>query len=260
MADYVEVEAARALPGLRLVLTAGVPGPWGEAAKALFHAKGLAFARVAQRPGESNAELVAWTGHDNAPVAVYADERPRAHWTELIGLAERLAPEPRLVPREPAQRAEMFGWIHELAGEDGLGWSRRLCLLHQVLALPLPSEHPARQGAAALGRKYGYSPEAAAAAPARAAEILGLFSERIRSQRRRGSRFLLGRSLSALDLYWAAFAAMIRPLPAELCPMSEGMRQTYTAEEPLLLEACDPLLLEHRDEIYRDWMELPVDL
>ena len=33
MADWIDVEQARRLPGLRLVLTQGVPGPWGEAAK-----------------------------------------------------------------------------------------------------------------------------------------------------------------------------------------------------------------------------------
>ena len=33
--DYVEIEDARKLSGLRLVLTPGVPGPWGESAKAL---------------------------------------------------------------------------------------------------------------------------------------------------------------------------------------------------------------------------------
>ena len=34
MAEYIEVEQARAMSGLRLVLTPGVPGPWSEAARA----------------------------------------------------------------------------------------------------------------------------------------------------------------------------------------------------------------------------------
>ena len=76
--EYVDVEDAVDLPGLRLVLTVGVPGPWGEAAKALFHVKGVPFARVRQEPGAANRELVAWTGRDNAPIAVYADEAPRS--------------------------------------------------------------------------------------------------------------------------------------------------------------------------------------
>ena len=35
--DYLSVEEARDLNGLKLVLTGGVPGPWSEAAKALFN-------------------------------------------------------------------------------------------------------------------------------------------------------------------------------------------------------------------------------
>ncbi len=32
MAEYLDVAEARDLPGLRLALTVGVPGPWGEVA------------------------------------------------------------------------------------------------------------------------------------------------------------------------------------------------------------------------------------
>ena len=98
MADWLDVAQARDLPGLRLVLSAGVPGPWGEAAKGLFFAKRIAYARVRQALGEENAELRAWTGFDNAPQAVYQDEPARTAWPELIYLAERLAPNPRWFP------------------------------------------------------------------------------------------------------------------------------------------------------------------
>ncbi len=43
---YLSVEEAIDMPGLRLVLTAGVPGPWGESAKAILAYKGLAFTPV----------------------------------------------------------------------------------------------------------------------------------------------------------------------------------------------------------------------
>ena len=46
MGDWVSVEEARALPGLRLVLTRGVPGPWGETAKNLLHVKGIPWVAV----------------------------------------------------------------------------------------------------------------------------------------------------------------------------------------------------------------------
>jgi len=33
----------------------------------------------------------------------------------------------------------------------------------------------------------------------------------------------------------------------------------YTETDPTVLAALDPRLLEHRDRIYRDWLELPLD-
>jgi glutathione S-transferase len=110
-----------------------------------------------------------------------------------------------------------------------------------------------------LGRRYGYSPQAAAAAPARVVGILELLGEQQRLQRERGSRFLVGDALSALDIYWAAFAALIEPLPHELCPMSEEMRRSYHAAGAIRA-ATDPELLAHRDRVYRDHLELPIDL
>jgi glutathione S-transferase len=261
--EWLDVAQARSLPGLRLVLTVGVPGPWGEAAKGLFFAKRIGYTRVRQAPGEPNAELRAWTGFDNAPQAVWQDEPARIAWTELIFLAERLAPEPALVPPSPAERAQMFGLAHELAGENGLGWSRRLMMLHGTLSLPasaLPEGHPVRARVQSLARKYGYSAAAAQAAPARAAGILRLLSDQLAGQQRLGRRFLVGERLSALDIYWAAFAALVSPLPADQCAMPAGLRQAYEISDPALRSACSPELLAHRDFVYREHLELPIDL
>ena len=263
MAEWVDVTQARGLPGLRLVLSAGVPGPWGEAAKGLFFAKSLSYARVRQTPGEANAELRAWTGFDNAPQAVYQDEPARVAWEGLIFLAERLAPAPALVPAIPAERALMFGLTHELAGENGLGWSRRLMMLDATLSLPAsaqPEDHPVRVQVQGLGRKYGYSRAAAQAAPARVTGILGLLSEQLAGQQRRGRRFLVGERLSALDIYWAAFAAMVSPLPESWCAMPASLRPLYELCDPALRSACSPELLAHRDFVYREHLELPIEL
>ena len=34
--NYVDVDVARSLPGVRLVLTVGFPGPWGQAVKKML--------------------------------------------------------------------------------------------------------------------------------------------------------------------------------------------------------------------------------
>jgi glutathione S-transferase len=260
MTDWIDIDAARSLPGVRLVLTAGVPGPWGEAAKGVFHVKGIPFARVRQEGGRDNEALFEWTGHRNAPVAVFEDEPPRVGWTGILHLAERLAPEPSLVPDEPDERVLLFGLANELLGEDGFGWCRRLMLFRNVLGDAAEPPEAMRPFLERMLRQYAYSPEAALAAPERVAGILRLLSARLKAQRAAGSAFLLGDRLSALDIYWAAFAGLVDPLPPEYCPMSEAMRGQYTAADPVVRAALDPALLEHRDAIYREYLEFPIEL
>ena len=48
---YLSVEEAIDIQGLRLVLTAGVPGPWGEAAKAILAFKHIEYTPVLQQGG-----------------------------------------------------------------------------------------------------------------------------------------------------------------------------------------------------------------
>lgn len=254
MADYVEIDDARRMRGLRLVLSQGVPGPFCEAARYCFDVKKVPYVRVRQIPMASDVALLAWTGQTSAPVAVYEQERPRSSWVEIVHLAERLAPEPGLIPREPEARMRMWGLCHEIAGDGGFGWERRLMLVHGALTAN------ADPGGvmAHLGRKYGYSPETGAAAPMRSAEILRTLSAQLVAQRERGSRYLVGDSLSAADLYWAAFAIMLEPLPEPDCTLPPPLRAMYMAP-PGVREAAHPLLLEHRDFVYRAHLGLPID-
>lgn len=242
--------------GLRVALSVGVPGPWGEGAKNILHVKGLAYVPVAQYPTMPNPELEAWTGVSNAPVAVGDDGKARSGWAEILMLAEDLAPEPRLIPEAPEERAAMFGLAHEICAPDGLGWCRRLMLV-DALRRPEAGEMGSRAGAY-LGDRYGYGAVAAARAPRRVAEVLGLLSRTLAAQHRRGQRFLVGSALSAVDLYWAAFAVLLRPLPSDLCPMPEYLHAWYADVGPVVAPAMDDALFEHRDRIYRDYLELPM--
>ena len=248
---YVEVEEAIGLPGLRLVLSAGVPGPWGEAAKYILHVKRIPYTPVRQMVGTESEALRRWTGQSNAPIAVYGDEGPRSGWAEILSLAERLAPEPALVPAEPELRVRMFGLAQEICGEQGFGWQRRLMLL-----AALGSGNDVTR---TLAGRYGWSGPAAAAAPGRSAEILLLLSKQLRAQRASGSPYFVGERLSALDLYWSAFALMLEPLADELCRLHPRMRESYALREPAVRAAADAILLEHRDFIYRTHLTLPLD-
>jgi glutathione S-transferase len=259
MALYIEVEQAVDIPGLRVVLSPGVPGPWSEAAKGILHVKKIPYVKVRQNVGGENVPLLKWTAQTTAPVFVYNDERPRSIWIDQLYLAERLAPEPPLVPAKIDERVLMFGLSNELCGENGLGWSRRLMMLHATLTSPQVSEG-ARKGATYLGNKYGYDSRQAEGAPAHVAQILSALGRQLDAQHQRNSRFLVGDRLTALDIYWACFAALIQPLPDELCRMSPGFRGIYMCTDATVTAATPPELLAHRDFIYREYLELPVDL
>jgi len=260
VAEYLDVAEARGRRGMRLAITAGYPGPWGEAAKAIYRLKSIPFVMVRQVAGLPNDELFAWTGHRNAPVAVYDDERPRVHWADLLVQAERLAPEPRLVPEDAEARVRLFGLAHEICGEEGLGWQRRQELLddmrHGAEAAAAPEAY--REAFRGLSGRYAWSAEATARARQRSLEIVELLAAQLRRQRQAGHRYLLGDRLTALDVYWSSFALMIDPLPDAQCRLDPTMRESYTARDPQLRAAATELLA-HRDFVYREHLGLPLD-
>jgi glutathione S-transferase len=253
--EYVSVEEAIKRSGLRMVVVSDVPSPWGEAAKGILHIKGIEW--VAVRLTYDSEPLKQWAGQRNAPVVIYENERPRSGWAEILLLAERLAPNPSLLPADPADRALVFGLAHEMCGEWGLGWSRRIQLVHA--GLHDAGGFPERV-AKYLGRKYGYSPEAGAAAGSRVADILAMLIARLKTQRDADSRYYVGNALTAADIYSATFAAMFDPLPPEHCRMDARTRAAFSALDRHTEATLAPILFEHRDMIYRECLELPLSL
>ena len=92
------------------------------------------------------------------------------------------------------------------------------------------------------------------------AEIVRLIGRQLAEQQASGREYLVGDALSALDIYWAAFAALIDPLPEEVCPMPMPMRMAYGMKHPELDAAVTPELLAHRTLVYERHLELPIDL
>jgi glutathione S-transferase len=252
--DYLSVAEARARPGLRLVLTSNVPGPWGEAAKAVLAARGVKYLPVEQRAMEPNTDLLAWTGHRNAPIACLDDEPPLTSWLDIVLLAERLGAGPSLLPADEGDRALCLGFITAIAGTDGFGWNRR----HQVMAAYLDgtSRDDALQP---LVRAYAVTPEAIERAPRRLAAILTGLANQLRDRQAAGSDYFIGNALTALDLYWACFSMMVRPLPANVNPMPDWLRPLYGRCEAQVEAAIDPILIAARDRIYQRHIGLPLD-
>src|ERR1700756_4231407 len=253
--QYLSIEEARSRNGLRMVVVGNVPSPWGEAAKGILHIKRIEWAAV--RLVYDSESLKEWAQQRSGPVAIYEDEKPRAGWAEILLLAERLAPTPALLPADPAERALVFGLSHEICGEAGLGWSRRLQLIHAGVhnAGGFPE-----QVAKYLGRKYGSRAGTGGAAASRVAALLGMLGARLRSQHDKGSRYFVGNALTAVDVYSATFMALFRPLPQEQCAMSAAIRAAFETRDAQTDEALDPILLGHRDMMYAEYLELPLSL
>lgn len=255
MTGWIGIREARERPGLRVVLLRGFPSPWSQAARAIFELKGIPFAKVHRSRDDPPGALLEWTRQESFPVAVYECERPRSGWAEILLLAERLAPEPALVPADAFDRALMFGLAHEILGEMGLAWCRRLVGL---------APHVARRAGdpevEAYLYRYGSGPAASAAAAGRIESVLNLLTARLRRQRDLEREFLVGASLTAVDLYWAVTSNLFSPLPPEILPLDPQARKTLCTEAEPLLGALHGTLLEHRDLVHRRFLRCPVDL
>ena len=253
--SYLEVDEAIAAAGLRMVVVSNVPSPWGEAAKGILHMKQIPWSAV--RLAYDNPALKEWAGELSGPVAVYDDERPRSGWAEILFLAERLAPEPSLIPSDAKARADMFGLCHEIVGENGLCFSRRLQSVHGGITGTGGFPEPVAQY---LAGKYGYSADLGERASERVVELLTMLSGILKSQQAAGSDYYFGKVPSAVDVYSAAATAMFAPLPEEQCAMNPKTRETFNTMDDATRAALDPIMLAHRDMMYANHLELPLNL
>jgi glutathione S-transferase len=253
--QYVSVEEAIKRSGVRMVVVGGVPSPWGEAAKGILHVTKIEWTAV--RLVYDSEPLREWAGQRSGPVLMYNDERPRSGWAEILLLTERLAPEPSLLPKDPADRALAFGLAHEICGEQGLAWSRRLQLIHA--GLNNDGGFPERVSKY-LGKKYGHNPQAGANSGSRVADVLRMLASRLKEQRQAGSPYYIGDALTAVDIYSATTIAMFVPLPPAQCQMDGPTRAAFEMHDPQIAAALDPILLQHRDMIFAERLELPLSL
>ncbi len=247
---YVDIEEAIKADGLRVVIVKAMPSAWGVAAKAMMDYKGLDYLCAYQIPMSENPALEAWSGTNSAPVVAWNDEAPLNRWDDILVLLERLAPDKRLVPEDATQRIEVFGIGHEICGELGFGWNRRLDMLR-----------PGADGQVSdFGRKYGYNDADAAAANSRVIGLMGDLAARLKTQKARGSDYLVGDGVTAADFYWAAFSNFVSIQPAEEMPINPDARPMFEHTPAEIVAAIDPVLIEHRNRIMHTYYNLPVAL
>jgi glutathione S-transferase len=254
MSRYISIAQAREATGLRMACLRGVPSPWTEAAKGIFHVKGLACQYAAQSKDEPAGAIAAWAGDAGIPVVAYEAEKLRTGWAEILLLAERLASEPALIPGSATDRALLFGLAHEICGEMGFGWAYRLLMIQQSLGHSGESTFPPNVGAY-LAPRYGFNPMHARIAKTRVIDVLTMLSQRIE-----GRRYLFGNALTAVDVYWATFANLIMPLPEAELPAVPMIRAAYTCHDADVLGAVSKELRALQRRIYETHLELPVPL
>ena len=251
---YLSVEEARDLPGLRLVLTADVPGPWGESAKYLCTYKGLDYIPVYQEGGGENLALREWTGQTSAPVVVFEDLPPVSHWLDLLMFLDRLAADKPLLPQDASGRARAVGLSALIAGVDGIGWNRRFHMLEPLMSMDEPPEAIVR-----LANKFGWSGAALAAANSKLMNICGELDRALAASQANGGEYFLGDVPCATDFHWAAFSGMLKPLPAEVNPMPDWMRASWGGAAADVRAGLTARLETHRDMMFERHIALPLD-
>ena len=253
--EFITLEAAAAMTtGTRITFIPGLPALYSEALKNICFVKGIPVIRVLHpmmgidetTQKDRQATLYELTSQTSLPTMFHNQERPRNVWTEQLALTEQLgAPgSPSLIPRDYEERADMFGLCAVILAEDGFIWNMRI------------------QGDSPLARKYGYSEEASAAATEKMAEVIALIVRRLAAQEKRGSRYLVGESLSAVDVYWATMSmSFVVPGP-EIMPITrqnKGMLKHFgnNSQIPEIAEVMTPDIAAHQEFILTSFCETP---
>ena len=250
-------EAAVMTTGTRVTFVPGMPAVFSESLKNICFVKGVPLIRVVHphmgidkaTGKDRQARLYELTSQTGLPTMFHNQERPRNVWTEQLALAERIgaAGTPALVPDDMKLRAEVFGLCAVVLSEDGMIWNMR-----NLIDTP-------------LGRKYGYSEEACAAAPAKIAAVSSLIDRRLETQEKRGSHYLVGDALTAADVYWATMSITILPPPPEIMPLTRqnerGLKYfARNSKIPVIAEALSKRIEDHQRYILTTYCETPAVL
>ena len=250
-------EAAAMTTGTRATFIPGMPALYAEALKNICYVKGIPLIRalhpmlgIDKETGEDRqARLYELTSQTSIPTMFHNEERPRNVWLEQLGLAERIGATgaPKLIPDDFAQRVEVMGLCEIILGEDGLVWNMRIM-----------ADSP-------LAQKYGFSEEASAAAPGKVAAALKLIDDRLAAQEDIGSRYLVGKALTAVDVYWATMSMSVLPPPPEIMPLTKqnkGMLKYFAmnGQIPVIAEVLSQRIEEHQRYILTTYCETPAVL
>ena len=258
--NYVSLEEGATMKeGVRITFMRGFPALYAEALKNICYVKNIPFTRVHhpamgkdKKTGKDRQKrLYELTSQTSLPVMWYNDERVRSNWTEQLALAERIGTGPKLVPDDMVKRARVFGLIALVAAEDGLIWNSR------IQTTPKGGQKYGK-----LAGKYGYTPETTKLAPKKMIDIITLLCNWLEAQQKAGSKYLVGNSLTAADIYVATMSYMFKAPSPEMMPRNTRTKYIEMGFGNLLPDveaAIRPIFFEHRDYIIKTHCEYPIN-
>ena len=251
------VDAAAMETGTRVTFMPGVPALYAEALKNICYVKGIPLIRALhpmmgvdkETGADRQARLYELTSQTSIPTMFHDTERPRNVWSEQLALAERIgaAGSPKLLPDDVEQRVQVLGLCAVILGEDGLVWNMRIL-----------NDGP-------LAQKYGYSSDASAAAPHKIADTLKLIDARLLAQENAGSPYLVGDSVTAVDVYWATMSMSVLVPSTDIMPLTQqnkGMLKYFSmvGKMPGIADALTERMEKHQRYILTTYCETPAVL
>lgn len=250
----VTLEKALTGPGLRVIVSAGLPSPWSQGALAILRYMQVPFLQAGTRV--EDPVFKDWNRASNLPAVLYEEEPVRTGWADILALSERLAPASPLSPADPGERVRMLGLCHECMSEGALLWCARLLAIEAGIATQ-GREGFSLQAARYLAPRYGYGTVPVHRLRSRAVAVLShLEAELIRSP----GLYYMGRDLTAIDLYSAVTMNALVPLPDSMCPMAPQIRQAFEWMGRQLSGSIPRRMLAHRDYVISRHFDLPVEL
>ena len=96
-------------------------------------------------------------------------------------------------------------------------------------------------------------------------EVIALIDRRLAAQEQRDSRFLVGDSISAADVYWATLSMSVLPPEPEIMPLTrqnKGMLKYFAknSQIPVISDALTKRIKDHQQFVLTTYCETPAVL
>jgi glutathione S-transferase len=215
--------------------------PFSERVRWALDHKGLRYEREPYVVASGEARLLAETGQSQVPV-LFVDGAALPDSTAIVEWIEAHVPEPRLVPQDATEAAEVR--LYEELGNAVLAPEGRQLVLGRMLGAS--SERIAAAGRFMAG-KYGHSVFAERRAREVAERALGILAARLS-----GGAYLVGNRFTRADLTVAASLLDVAPPGDELFACEPAWMRGLMTDAELAGDARFARVFAWRDRMYRE--------